>query len=261
MRQYVRWHEKIMSKLSSEEPLLGAWITISHPEVVEILSNMPFDWFVFDMEHAPLTPGDVEKLLMVLKGTDIVPFARVAWNDPVLVKLALDVGIAGVIIPWVNTKEEAEYAVKAVRYPPAGIRGVGPRRCVNYGLQDVVEYFHRWNEIARLIVQIETKEGYENLEEILATEGVSGIFVGPADLSASLGRFGEMNSREFIDILKDIAERARKHDRKIIGIMAETPEFTRRVIDMGYNFISLSQDTRYLVKGAELYLRAVKYET
>lgn len=258
MSQYVRWHEKIMSKLNSGEPLLGAWITISHPEVVEILSNMPFDWFVFDMEHAPLITRDVEELLMVLKGSNIVPFARVAWNDPVLVKLALDLGVAGVVIPWVNTKEEAERAVKAVRYPPAGIRGVGPRRCVNYGLQDVVEYFHRWNEIATLIVQIETKEGYENLEDILATEGVSGIFVGPADLSASLGCFGRTDSHEFMNILKDIAERARRHDRKIIGIIAETPEFTRMFIDMGYNFISLSQDTRYLVKGAELYLRVAR---
>lgn len=258
MRQYVVWRDKILSKLSSGRPLLGAWITISHPEIVDILSNMSFDWFMFDMEHAPLTVRDVEALLMPLKGTDVVPFVRVAWNDQVLIKLALDLGVAGVLVPWVNTREEAERAVRAVRYPPAGVRGVGPRRCVNYGLQDAAEYFRRWNELAMLIVQIETRTGYENLDEILSTEGVSGIFVGPSDLSASLGYFGRADSPEFTKVLEDIAERARKHSGKIVGIMAATPEFAKKVVDMGYNFISLSHDTRYLIRGAELYLKAIQ---
>ncbi|MEM2074514.1 MAG: aldolase/citrate lyase family protein [Zestosphaera sp.] len=257
MRQYVMWREK-MSKLSSGRPLLGAWITISHPEIVDILSNMSFDWFMFDMEHAPLTVRDVETLLMPLKGTDIIPFVRVAWNDPVLIKLALDLGVAGVLVPWVNSKEEAERAVRAVRYPPAGIRGVGPRRCVSYGIQNVTEYFQRWNELATLIVQIETKIAYENLDEILSTEGVSGVFVGPSDLSASLGYFGRVDSQEFTRVLEDIVERARRHAGKIVGIMATTPDFAKRVVDMGYNFISLSHDTRYLIRGAELYLKAVQ---
>jgi len=128
---------RVLSKISRGEVTLGVWITISHPEVVEILSNLPFDWFMFDMEHAPLTIRDIEVLLMPLRGSDIVPLVRVPWNDFVVIKQVLDLGVQGVLIPWVNTREEAERAVKAMKYPPEGIRGVGPRRCIMYGFYDI----------------------------------------------------------------------------------------------------------------------------
>lgn len=257
MHIYDMWKNKFEEKLRNRKPLLGTWITIPHPEVVEILSNLNFDWFLFDMEHAPLTIHDIEIMLMALKGTDIVPLVRVPWNDPVEIKRVLDLGIGGIIVPWINNKDEAIKAIKAIKYPPEGIRGVGPRRCIMYGFYDPVDYFENWSKRAILIVQVETKSGYENLEEIVKLDGVSGIFVGPADLSASLGLFGRTQSIEFLNILRDIAEKTMKYD-KIIGIMAETPDFARKALNMGYNFISLSHDMKYLIEGAKIYLNEMK---
>lgn len=252
MYKYKEWYTRFQEKIKENKPLLGTWITISHPEIIEILSNLEFDWFLFDMEHAPLTIKDIELLLMALRGRDIVPLVRVPWNDPVEIKRVLDLGVAGIIVPMISNREEALKAVKAIKYPPEGIRGVGPRRCVNYGFDDVVEYFYSWNKNYILILQIETKSAYENLEEIVSTDGVTGIFVGPADLSASLGLFGKTDTPEFLQILEDIANRARKFS-KIIGIMAETPEFAVKAIELGYNFISLSHDMKYLVLGAKIF--------
>ncbi len=253
---YDKWHNKFYEKIRNKQPLLGTWITIPHPEIVEILSNLPFDWLLFDMEHAPLSISDIEKMLMALKGTDIVPLVRVPWNDPVEIKRVLDLGVGGIMVPQVNNRDEAIRAVKAVRYPPDGIRGVGPRRCIMYGFWDIDEYFNNWNKRAIIIVQIETKSGYENLEEIIGVDGISGIFVGPLDLSASLGLFGKTESPEFLDILQDIARRAMKYN-KIIGIMARTPDFAKKALEMGYNFISLSHDIKYIIEGAKIYLNRI----
>jgi len=120
-------------KLKNEEAVLGTWITINHPDVVDALSELPLDWLVFDMEHAPLEISDVEVLLMPLRGVDISPIIRVPWNDMVIIKRALDIGAEGILVPWVNSREEAEKAVSYASYPPRGLRGVGPRRAVRYG--------------------------------------------------------------------------------------------------------------------------------
>ncbi|MEM4756811.1 MAG: aldolase/citrate lyase family protein [Desulfurococcaceae archaeon] len=253
MSQYGYWRKRVSEKLGSGKPLLGTWVTMPHPEVVEILSNMAFDWVLIDMEHAPIDIEKAELLLMAIRNPELIPLIRPPWNDPVVIKRALDLGVAGVIVPWVNTKEEAEKAVEAAKYPPTGIRGVGPRRCVMYGFWDSVKYFNEWNQNAIVIAQLETKKGLENLEEIISVEGLSGIFVGPSDLSASLGMYGMQNTEEFKEILFEIVKRAKPYG-KIIGIMANSPETAREFAEMGYNFISLSHDIRYLVKGAELFL-------
>ncbi|ABO08842.1 HpcH/HpaI aldolase family protein [Pyrobaculum calidifontis] len=232
----------------------GVWITIPHPEVVEILSNLPFDWFMFDMEHAPITVEKLETMLMPLRGSDIVPLARVPWNDPVEIKRVLDLGVAGVLVPWVNTREEAERAVKAVRYPPWGIRGVGPRRSVMYGFADVVKYYKEWDENYVLLVQVETAEAVENVEEIASVEGVTGLFVGPNDLSASLGAFRDFKNPKFTAALERVLAAAKSRG-KLAGVMTYSPEEAARMVEMGFNFVALSHDVKYLVEGAKAFLR------
>jgi len=247
---------RVLSKVSKGEPTFGVWITISHPEITEILSNLPFDWFVFDMEHAPLTIKDVEFLMMPLRGTDIVPIVRVPWNDFVIIKQVLDLGVEGVIVPWINTREEAEKAVKAMKYPPEGIRGTGPRRCVMYGARDAKEYFERWNESFILLTQIETVEGVKNIEEIIDVDGVTGSFIGPSDLSASLGAYRDFKNPAYIEALNKVLTATLKVG-KIAGIMSNSPEDAAEKLRMGFNFITLSHDTRYLIEGAKLFLKAV----
>jgi 2-keto-3-deoxy-L-rhamnonate aldolase RhmA len=251
--KYREWFERVQSKLRSGAPLLGTWITIPHIEVTEILSGLPFDWFLIDMEHAPIDVSQITPLLMSFKDTTIIPLVRVPWNDFVIIKRVLDLGVSGIMVPWINDSSEAKRAVEAIRYPPRGIRGVGPRRCIKYGFNSAIEYFNAWNDHAILIAQIETRKGYENLEDILSVDGISGIFVGPADLSASLGMFGRTNTPEFEELLVDIVRRARKFG-KIVGIMAESPEFALKAFKLGYNFISLSHDMKFLVEGAKRFL-------
>ncbi|MEM4487891.1 MAG: aldolase/citrate lyase family protein [Desulfurococcaceae archaeon] len=251
--KYQEWFNYVHGKIKSGKPLLGAWITLPYPDVTEVLSNLPFDWFLIDMEHSPIDISQISPLLMSIKETNVVPITRVPWNDFVAIKRVLDLGVAGVLVPWVNSKEEAIKAVEAVRYPPLGIRGVGPRRCVKYGFENVVQYFNEWSKYAIVITQIETKKAYENLEEIISVDGVTGILIGPSDLSASLGMFGKANTPEFENILRDIATRAKPYE-KIIGIFAPNPEFALKAYKLGYNFIALSHDITYLIEGAKKFL-------
>jgi len=247
---------KVLNKVSRGEVTLGAWITISHPEVVEILSNLPFDWFMFDMEHAPLTLKDIEVMLMPLRGSDIVPLVRVPWNDFVVIKQVLDLGIQGVLIPWVNTREEAEKAVNAMKYPPEGIRGVGPRRCIMYGFYDIKNYYDEWNRNFILLVQIETMEALKNVEGIVSVKDVSGTFIGPNDLSASLGIFRDFKNSKYIEAISKVLK-VTKSVWKIAGIMALTPDDALEKIKMGFNFIALSHDVRYLIEGAKLFFKTL----
>lgn len=239
---------RLLDKVSQNKLTYGTWITMAYPEVVEALSYLPFDWFVFDMEHAPLTIRDVEFLMMAIKSNTITPIVRVPWNDFVVIKQALDIGAQGILVPYVNNREEAIKVVKATRYPPEGIRGVGPRRCVNYGFVNMKEYFKRANKEIVVIVQIETAEAVNNVNEILSVDGIDGIFIGPNDLSASLGVFREFNNPTYVNAIDKVLVAA-KSMNKIAGIMTQNPEDALDKVKKGFNFIALSSDIVYLIKG------------
>lgn len=234
---------------------LGTWITIDSPEVTEALSRVGFDWFVIDMEHAPLTIGMVEKLIMPMNGSNVSPVIRVAWNDPVLIKLALDIGAEGILIPWVNSKEEAKRVVKACRYPPKGMRGVSPRRANVYWLDKT--YTKRADEKIAVIVQIETKDAIKNMRGILSVEGVDAFFVGPYDLSFSLGVPGEFESGTFKDAMAGIID-AMKETGKTGGIWTDNLEDAVKRIKQGFRFVSISADIFILINAAKSILEGIK---
>lgn len=228
---------------------LGTWITINHPDVVDALSELPFDWFVFDMEHAPIDVRDLEILTMPLKGVNIAPLARVPWNDLVMVKRVLDVGMQGVLIPWVNSRAEAEAAVAASRYPPRGVRGVGPRRCVRFGGRDFIEYYEKFEaEELVVIVQIETAKSLENLEEILSVDGIDVAYVGPMDLSVNLGIPTRYDHPKFKDALRKVKETCEKND-VVPGIHTFSVEMAEKMIKDGFRFVALMSDTKILMSG------------
>ncbi len=228
---------------------LGTWITINHPDVVDALSELPFDWFVFDMEHAPIDVRDLETLAMPLRGANIAPLARVPWNDLVMVKRVLDVGMQGVLIPWVNSRAEAEAAVAASRYPPRGVRGVGPRRCVRFGSRNFIDYYERFEtEELVVLVQIETAKSLENLEEILSVEGVDVAYVGPMDLSVNLGIPTRYDHPKFKDALRKVKEACEKYD-VVPGIHTFNVEMAEKMIKDGFRFVALMSDTKILVSG------------
>ncbi len=244
-------------KIQAGRPSIGLWITIPNPEIVEILSNLEFDWFVFDLEHSPITIKDLEIMLMAMKGSDITPIARVPWNDPVYIKYVLDLGVDGVIIPLIRDSEDIKKALSYIKYPPEGTRGVGPRRCVRYGLDNVVKYYYEWNKRVLLIAQIETREAINNLDDIASIEGLTGVFIGPNDLSASLGIFRDFSNPLYRETIRKILNTALEKN-KLAGIMAQSIEDARDKLSMGFNFVSLTSDYRLLIEGARLFIEGVK---
>ncbi|MBO3803896.1 MAG: 4-hydroxy-2-oxo-heptane-1,7-dioate aldolase [Candidatus Brockarchaeota archaeon] len=246
---------RVKEMLKERKTTLGAWATIGHADVAEVMAQQGFDWLVFDMEHAPLSIGDVQNLMQATSGSDIVPIVRVAWNDMVLIKLALDVGAMGVVVPWVNTKEEASRAVRATRYAPLGNRGVGPRRAASYG-SELVDYLKSADEEMMVVCQIETQEAIANLGQILSVEGVDAAFVGPADLSTSLGHRGDWHHPEVERAISKVLE-ASLDAGVAAGIYAMSVEDAARHAAEGFRFIALGSDTGFLASGCKAALSAL----
>jgi len=246
---------KVKWMLRKGEIALGTWVTIGNPEVGEILSNMGFDWLVFDTEHGPMSVETVEAMIQATSGTGIVPLVRVAENAMTPIKRALDIGAYGVVVPLVNNKEDAKKAVAYTRYPPRGVRGAGPRRCATYGLR-TKEYFDWADEQILTIVQAETAEAIEKIDEIATVDGVDAIFVGPTDLTMSLGIRGQLEHPDFIDALDKVLRASRRHGVPA-GIMTYNVEQARSALQRGFTFISLATDFQLLLQGAKAMLDGV----
>jgi 2-dehydro-3-deoxyglucarate aldolase len=243
---------EVKQMLMRGETAYGTWVTIGNPEIAEILANAGFDWLVFDTEHAPLSLETIEWMMQATAASRIVPFVRVARNDMVMIKRALDIGAYGVVVPLVNNKEDAERAVSYARYPPRGVRGVGPRRCSAYGIR-ANEYFEWAEKEIMTIIQIETGEAVENIENMLTVDGVDAVFLGPTDLSTSLGVRGKLDHPKFTEALERVVKAASACGVPA-GIMAYTAEQAHEARQRGFKIISLASDFRLLIQGAKAML-------
>jgi 2-keto-3-deoxy-L-rhamnonate aldolase RhmA len=238
---------ELKRRLKGNEQVYGIWITIESPITAELMSGLGFDYFVIDTEHAPLDILTAQTLMQAMRPeSKTTPLIRVWWNDIVVIKRALDIGAYGLIVPWVNTKEEAEIAVKATRYAPEGLRGCGPRRASMFD-QD---YLKTANDEILLIVQIETKEAVGNIEEICSVEGVNATYIGPADLSASYGHLGNMSHPEVQEAI-DIVYGATKAAGLATGIHLGSGSTIKKRIEKGYNLVTLGNDLVYMRMGVE----------
>jgi len=240
---------ELKRRLKAGERTLGLWMSIESPIVSELLSGLGFDWFVFDLEHSPLDVYTAQTLMQAMR-EETTPIIRVAWNDPVLIKLALDVGTYGVVIPWVNNREEARRAVEACKYPPEGIRGCGPRRSALFD----PEYFETANDEILVIAQIETREAVENIEEIASVDGIDVFFIGPYDLSASYGYLGRLEAPPVQRAIERVLEVA-KEAGVAPGIYGGGGKTPRERYDEGFQFIALGDDLDLLRHGAREVLR------
>ncbi|MDR7415783.1 MAG: aldolase/citrate lyase family protein [Armatimonadota bacterium] len=247
---------RIKRRLQQDLPVIGHWLSFPCPAVAELLSALEPDWLVVDTEHGPSSWETVEDQLRAMRGTGVTPIVRVAANDPALIKLALDRGAMGVIVPLVSSPEEARRAVLASRYPPEGIRGVAGTRASRYGL-DLAEYFAAWNREALVICQVETLPGLEQVEEIAAVEGVDVLFVGPNDLSASVGHFRRFEAPEYEEAVQRVLAAARRRG-KAAGYLASDPEEALRRIAQGFRFVGIGSDSRLLAAAASSVLRRVR---
>lgn len=233
-------------KLKNEELTFGSWITIGHPIIAEIMSRSGFEWLTIDMEHSAITLDIAQNLIRVVELNDCIPLVRVSENNPNIIKRVMDAGAHGVIIPMVNSKEDAESAVKSVRYPPKGFRGVGLARAQNYGFD--FEGYKKWLENDSIVIaQIEHINAVRNLKEILSTDGIDGFIVGPYDISGSLGIPGDFENPEFKKYIQEIMDIA-KNLKKPAGFHVIPPDIkeVEKITELGYKFIAVSLDTLFL---------------
>jgi 2-dehydro-3-deoxyglucarate aldolase len=236
----------LKAKIRANEVAIGSWVTLAHPAIAEIMARAGFDWLTVDMEHSVITIREAEELIRVIDLCGVSPLVRLSANDPVQIKRVMDAGAHGVIVPMVNSAADAEQTVAAVRYPPGGKRGVGLARAQGYGagFEDYTAWIHTE---AVVIVQIEHIDAVNNLEAILAVEGVDGLIVGPYDLSGSLsvpGQFEHPLVQDAMGRIESIGSRS----GKAFGIHVVEPntdELTRR-IEEGYTLVAYSVDFRML---------------
>jgi 2-dehydro-3-deoxyglucarate aldolase/4-hydroxy-2-oxoheptanedioate aldolase len=225
----------------------GAWAQLCSPFATEILARAGFDWILIDMEHAP---GDMLTLVsqfQAMNGSGAAPVVRVPWNDLVWIKRILDAGAYGLMIPYVNTREEAIQAVRACKYPPLGIRGIaGSPRAAGYG-RDTASYLKRANDEIFVMLQVETPQAVDNLEEIAKVPGVDALFVGPMDLSTSMGHFGNPAHPEVQAMIAKVEEKAKRLGMPL-GTISGGWEQSKALFDRGYQLITLLSDSVLLSK-------------
>jgi 2-keto-3-deoxy-L-rhamnonate aldolase RhmA len=233
--------------LKEGKPTVGVFVCVPSYDVAELFSKVGLDWELFDLEHGSIQFETLHWLLAAASGNS-TPLVRIPSHDPANVKLALDGGAQGIMFPQVNTRKEAEEAVRACRYPPKGIRGVGPRRASLY-YTEYLDYIKSADRETMVIVQIETREAVTNIDEILSVEGIDAAFVGPADLSASMGYIESFPKleREVLDAIAKVLKTARKHE-VAPGIWGGSVEKTNRFIKQGFRFIALGEDVDYLTR-------------
>jgi 4-hydroxy-2-oxoheptanedioate aldolase len=228
---------------------LGIWSSLCSPLVAELLSQSAFDWVMFDAEHSPVDIAGLLPLLQAAGNGTATSVVRPPWNDAVLVKRILDMGAQTLLLPFVQTAGEAEQAVLSVRYPADGRRGVaGSSRASGYGR--TVGYLENAAEEICTLVQVETREALTRLADIAAVTGVDGVFIGPSDLSASMGHLGKPGHPE-VQVEIEKAAQVIRAAGKAPGILATSAADAKRYLSWGYQFVACNVDLRILVLGVD----------
>jgi 4-hydroxy-2-oxoheptanedioate aldolase len=239
----------LKKRLQQGETLHGCWLNLGSPLTAEMVGQAGFDWVLIDLEHGAGTEKDVLAQLQALSGTATIPIVRVESAESPRISRVLDMGAAGIMCPKVNDAAEAQKVVNHLHYPPFGQRGVAKMvRATQFG-----KNFNAYYESARAtllgIVQIETLEALEHLDEIAVLEGVDILFIGPADLSMAMGIFGQFDHPDFIAALKKIVQAAQKA-KKATGILFFNPEEYAKYHKMGIRFIACGADATFVAEGA-----------
>jgi len=247
----------LKAKLKKGQPVIGTFVMIGHPDVAEGLSRVGFDWLLLDQEHTSTSYETLQRMMQAMNGSNCVPMVRPQWNDLVVIKRILDIGAYGVMIPWVSSKEEAENAVRYCKYLPEGIRGWGPRRA---GMFDP-DYFKTANDELLITIQIETKKALDNLDEILSVPGIDACYIGPWDLSISLG-FGvppPWDEPRYLEAYDRVLEVASKHG-KPAGMFC-TPENIEWALKKGFIYNTVGIDDAFIIQGATMALEKARKAT
>ncbi|MAO26431.1 MAG: 2-keto-3-deoxy-L-rhamnonate aldolase [Roseovarius sp.] len=235
--------------LASGDLLLGCWAGFADPYATEVLATAGYDWFVIDGEHAPNDLRSISAQLAVLRGQHSHPVVRLPMGEAWLIKQVLDAGAQTLLIPMVESAAEARDLVRAMRYPPDGIRGSGAALARASHFADIPDYIATANDQMCLLVQVETRAGIDALDEILAVDGVDGVFIGPSDLAADMGHMGDASQADVAEVIEDALARIRAAGRAA-GILALDDATIRRYRDWGANFLAVGIDVVMLAQTA-----------
>jgi len=232
----------------------NGWLTLPHVMVAEAMAAQGWDAITLDMHHGFIDHADLIPLIGVIGGAGKAVLVRTPWNDPGAIYRILDAGALGVICPMINTAAEAETLVKAVKYPPLGNRSFGPIRPL---IREGTAYVAAANDACLALAQIETRQALANLDAILATPGLDGVYVGPSDLAFDLGHAPHFDTanEDLLAIFRDVAARARSHG-KIAGMHNATPDYARRMADMGFHLVTFGSDIGFVLAGGQAAMAA-----
>ena len=245
-----------LAKWRAGEQTIGAWLSLANTHTAEMLANAGFDWLCIDMQHGLLDYGDLRHMLPAISTTETTPMVRVSGNTPSEIMKVLDAGAMGVIVPLVNNRLEAAAAVAACRYPPHGGRSFGPVRAALYGGRG---YAQEANEEVACIVMIETREGIDNIEQIVSTPGLGGVYIGPADLAYALGLppKGDNDDPLHLETCGKIVSACKAH-KVPVGIHTGGLDYTKRRLAAGFDFVTLGSDAGFMMQAAATDLAAAR---
>jgi len=247
---------KIFEIWKNDQACINAWLSIPNSFTAEAMSKMDWDSITIDMQHGQNDYSSSISLLQAISNSEAVPFVRVPWNEPGIIMKVLDLGVMGIIAPMINSKKECEDFVSYCNYPPKGQRSFGPMRAqLIYGK----DYHENANDNIASFAMIETKEAVDNIDEILSVPNLTGIYIGPGDMSSSYGKKPQFDIKEdpVYSIIKMIVKKV-KEKGKIAGIHNGTTTYAKEMIDLGYQFVTVSSDFRSMTTHAQNVVNEMK---
>lgn len=242
--------KNLKERIRSGEAVHGCWINLASTISAEIVGQAGFDWLLLDLEHGAGDVAIMYQQLQALSGSSSTPIVRIdhLWRPKA--QRILDAGAAGIMFPQIQSAEEADEAVRMMYYPPRGMRGMAKMvRATGFG-KDANEYLNNLDQKLVSVIQIETLNALENIEGIAATEGVDVLFVGPSDLTLSLGIFGQLDHAHYQNAIRDVADAANKHG-KAVGVLLQDVSEYEMYYRLGYRFFACGADSLFVRKGAE----------
>lgn len=253
--------ETLKTAFEAMDFLSATWVSVGDPTVAEVSATPPFDFILIDTEHTTTTLETVENMHRAVEAAagDTGTVIRVPWNDPVYLKRVLDIGVSGVMVPMIETADEAEALVDSVRYPPEGSRGIASGRATSYG-SEFESYVANAADTFVTIAQIESRKGLSNVDAIASVDGIDALFVGPADLSGALEVFAQWEAPAFIEAMDRVIDAAGAAGIPV-GTLTVQPSDVPARVEQGFDFLVIGKDTTYLQKkhdeALDLYAEAI----